>query len=73
MVQIGVWLYRFDLGVCVTHCLQIIEKVINHVRQKKAYFHIVNQTVPLLVSLGAQYLWEGWCVGKLAKASIVLT
>ena len=27
----------------------------------------------LLVSLGAQYLWEGWCAGYVANTLIVLT
>ena len=42
-------------------------------RQEKACFPLVTPTVPLLVSLGAQYLWEGLCVGCLAKTFIVLT
>ena len=42
-------------------------------RQKKVYFHLVIHTVPLLISLGAQYLCEGLCIGYLAKTFIVLT
>ena len=47
--------------------------VIYHGRQKEALFHLVNQTVPLLVSLGAQYLWESWCSGYSPKMFIVVT